>query len=167
MGVAPGTIVLDWFQTRPFMKRSHGCPRWWALAVLSTVPAIALASAGVEVPAAVEPCLSCHAYQPGEAELEGPTLWGVMGRRIAGVEGYPYSDALRQHGQASWDRATLERFLAAPQQFAPGVNMTFGGVPGAEDRAAVLDFLATLAPAGLLTDGEPAPPAAEEARGSM
>ena len=129
MRVAPATIVLDWFQTRPLMKRSHGRPRWWALAVLATVPTITLASAG--------------------------------------VEGYPYSDALRRHGQASWDRATLERFLAAPQQFAPGVNMTFGGVPRAEDRAVVLDFLATLTPEGLLADDEPAPPAAGETRGSM
>lgn len=145
-----------------FPRRAH----WLAIAVLLVFPTIASASSGAEVPEAAEVCLSCHAFQPAEEELEGPTLWQVMGRRIAGVEGYPYSDALRQHGQASWDRPTLERFLAAPQQFAPGVNMTFGGVSRAADRAAVLDFLATLTPEGTLVDAEPAPPARDAERGA-
>ena len=97
----------------------------------------------IEVPDAVEVCLSCHAFQPGEPELEGPTLWGVFGRRIAGAPDYVYSDALRSQ-QGTWDRATLDRFLASPQQFAPGVNMTFGGVKNAADRLVVLDFLEKL-----------------------
>jgi cytochrome c len=103
----------------------------------------AFTSSGAAVPDAAEECLSCHAYQPGEPELEGPTLWGVMGRRIAGAPDYVYSDALRNQ-QGTWDRATLDRFLASPQEFAPGVNMTFGGVRNAADREVVLDFLETL-----------------------
>jgi cytochrome c len=103
----------------------------------------ASASSDLEVPAAAEECLSCHAFQPGEPELEGPTLWGVVGRRIAGAPDYVYSDALRSQ-QGYWDRATLDRFLASPQEFAPGVNMTFGGVRSAADRNVVLDFLETL-----------------------
>lgn len=105
----------------------------------------ARASSDAEVPEAVEACLSCHAYQPGEPELEGPTLWGVVGRRIAGAPDYLYSDALRSQ-PGHWDRATLDRFLASPQEFAPGVNMTFSGVRDAADRAVVLDFLETLTP---------------------
>ena len=103
----------------------------------------AWASSDAEVPKAAEACLSCHAFQPGEPELEGPTLWGVMGRRIAGAPDYVYSDALRSQ-QGHWDRATLDRFLAAPQEFAPGVNMTFDGVRDAAERGVVLDFLETL-----------------------
>jgi cytochrome c len=113
------------------------------LAVAVTVGPAAFASSEDEVPAAVEACLSCHAFQPGEPELEGPTLWGVVGRRIAGAPDYVYSDALRRQ-QGTWDRETLDRFLASPQEFAPGVNMTFGGVKNAADRKVVLDFLETL-----------------------
>ena len=40
-----------------------------------------------DVPDAFEVCLACHAYEPDEAPLEGPTLWGVVGRQIAGVDG--------------------------------------------------------------------------------
>lgn len=115
------------------------------LVLASATGPTALASSGndLDVPEAAEACLSCHAIQPGEPELEGPTLWGVMGRRIAGAPDYVYSDALRSQ-QGYWDRATLDRFLASPQEFAPGVNMTFGGVKNAADRKVVLDFLETL-----------------------
>ena len=73
------------------------------------------------------------------------TLWGVVGRRIAGAPDYAYSDALRSQ-PGTWDRAKLDRFLTSPQAFAPGVNMTLGGVKNAADRKVVLDFLETLRP---------------------
>lgn len=119
---------------------------WWKPVIIALAAAAgpaAQASSDLDVPAAAEGCLSCHAIEPGEPELEGPTLWGVVGRRIAGAPDYLYSDALRRQ-QGVWDRATLDRFLAAPQEFAPGVNMTFGGVRNAADREVVLDFLETL-----------------------
>ena len=117
------------------------------IALLAVAGPAAFASSEAEVPEAVEVCLSCHAFQPGEPELEGPTLWGVVGRRIAGAPDYVYSEALRSQ-PGTWDRATLDRFLASPQEFAPGVNMTFGGVRNAADRKVVLDFLETLTPEG-------------------
>lgn len=99
----------------------------------------------LEVPEAFEVCISCHAYLPREPPLDGPSLWGVFGRRIASVESFEYSAGLR--GVAGhWDRPTLDRFLAAPGLFAPGIRMTFGGVRNAADRAVVLDFLESLAP---------------------
>jgi cytochrome c len=124
--------------------------RWRAMlgvALVAVAGSAAFASSEAEVPEAVEVCLSCHAYQPDEPELEGPTLWGVVGRRIAGAPDYLYSEALRSK-QGTWDRVTLDRFLASPQEFAPGVNMTFGGVRSAADRKVVIDFLETLRPDG-------------------
>jgi len=97
------------------------------------------------VPEAFEACISCHAYQPDEPALEGPSLWQVVGRRIASLDSFNYSAGLRKV-EGRWDRPTLDRFLAAPQAFAPGINMTFGGVRSAAERAIVLDFLETLAP---------------------
>lgn len=98
-----------------------------------------------EVPAAFEPCLSCHAYQPDSEQMEGPSLWGVVGRKIASAEGYEYSAALKAI-DGTWDRATLDRFLANTKAFAPGSGMTFGGVRDPADRAIVLDFLERLGP---------------------
>jgi cytochrome c len=120
-------------------------PALVAVAVAIASPSAAHASPedDIEVPDAAEVCLSCHAFKPGEPELEGPTLWGVVGRRIASAPDYAYSDALRSQ-QGTWDRESLDRFLASPQTFAPGVNMTFGGVKNAADRQVVLDFLEKL-----------------------
>jgi cytochrome c len=118
-----------------------------ALALVAAPVAGVHASSDAErdlgIPEPVEVCLACHAIAADEPELEGPTLWGVMGRRIGEAAGFEYSDALRNQ-PGYWDRESLDRFLASPQQFAPGVNMTFGGVRNAADRTAVIDFLETL-----------------------
>lgn len=103
-------------------------------------------SAADEVPEPAEVCLSCHAISADEPALEGPTLWGVVGRPIASDPDFEYSDALRRL-EGNWDRNSLDLFLAAPQAYAPGARMTFGGVRSAVDRKVVLDFLETLAPA--------------------
>jgi cytochrome c len=128
--------------TRTAARRSFA-----AVATLALGPALA-DSVDRDVPEPVEVCLSCHAYQPDEPQLEGPTLWQVVGRPIAGVDGFDYSEALRRQ-QGYWDRETLDRFLSEPQAFAPGIQMTFGGVRNAADRKVVLDFLETLRAEGV------------------
>ena len=103
-----------------------------------------------QYPAAFEVCTSCHSYQQNEPLLEGPPLWGVVGRRVASVEGYEYSVAMRAIG-GSWERARLDQFLTNPKAFAPGTKMDMGGVRKAAERAEVLDLLETVAaqkPAG-------------------
>ena len=107
--------------------------------------AAASSEAALEVPEAFEACISCHADQPDEPPLEGPSLWQVVGRRIASLDSFEYSAGLRKI-EGHWDRPTLDRFLAAPQAFAPGIDMTVGGVRNAEERAIVLDFLEKLVP---------------------
>lgn len=99
----------------------------------------------VEAPEPAERCLSCHAMTPDDPPLEGPTLWQVVGRPVATVPGFEYSAALKALG-GTWTRARLDRFLAAPQEFAPGTRMGLGGVRNAADRQVVLDFLETLKP---------------------
>jgi cytochrome c len=97
-----------------------------------------------QFPDAFEVCTSCHSYQQDEPLLEGPPLWGVVGRAIASVEGYEYSPALQALG-GTWDRARLDRFLTNPKALVPGTKMTMGGLPQAAERAEVLDFLERLA----------------------
>jgi cytochrome c len=116
-----------------------------AIGGLEATASSGAAEAAPKVPEAFEACISCHAYLPDEPALEGPSLWHVVGRKIASVDSFNYSTGLRQV-EGHWDRSTLDRFLAAPQAFAPGINMTFGGVRSAADRVVVLDFLETLVP---------------------
>lgn len=114
-----------------------------ALACQVVMTAGASEQGEMDVPGPFEVCLSCHTIRPDEPLLVGPTLWGVMGRPIASVPGFEYSAALRGQ-QGRWDRQRLDRFLTAPQQFAPGTAMTLGGVHSAADRKQVLDFLESL-----------------------
>jgi len=96
------------------------------------------------VPDVFEACASCHSYERGEPAQEGPPLWGVVGRPVASVEGFDYSPALKALG-GNWDRARLDQFLKDPKAMAPGTLMNLGRVSNATERAAVLDFLETLA----------------------
>jgi len=118
-----------------------------AFVIIATSPCTARASSDddddLDVPEEAYVCLSCHAFRPGEPELEGPPLWGVVGRTVASEEGYQYSDALRQKG-GTWTRERLDRWIAGPATVTPGTKMTLGGVRNAADRKVVLDFLETL-----------------------
>jgi glucose/arabinose dehydrogenase/cytochrome c2 len=86
-------------------------------------------------------CAICHAT--GARAAQGPGLGGVVGRRAASAR-FGYSRALREAG-LTWDRATLDRFLASPSQLVQGTTMPIA-IPEEAERRAVLDYLATLAP---------------------
>lgn len=121
-----------------------------AAVLIALSPCAARASSeeeGPEVPEPAEVCLSCHAIAPDEPVLVGPTLWGVVGRPVASVAGFEYSDALRAKG-GTWTRERLDRWIAGPAAVTPGTKMTLAGVRSAADRKVVLDFLETLAPGG-------------------
>ncbi len=126
-------------------RRDVGCR--WPLAAVAVGAVLLTDTSGAadeqSYPEAFEVCTSCHSYQQDEPQLEGPPLRGVVGRRVASVEGYEYSAALRAIGGA-WDRARLDQFLTNPKLFAPGTKMELGGVRNAAERAEVLDFLELL-----------------------
>jgi cytochrome c len=55
-------------------------------------------------------CFSCHSVDPNEqAQLEGPSLYHLIGRPAASLKGFNYSDAMRKRGAdgLKWDAATL------------------------------------------------------------
>lgn len=88
-------------------------------------------------------CASCHDFSPGGPNRIGPNLWGVIGRPVASHAGFAYSPAMKAHGGA-WSYDALFEFLASPGRDVPGTKMTFAGLRKAEDRAAVIRYLATL-----------------------
>ena len=105
-----------------------------------------------DFPDAFEVCTSCHSYHENEPLLIGPPLWGVVGRQVASVNGYEYSPSLRALG-GTWEPARLDVFLTKPSAYAPGTRMDMGGIPDAEERAEVLEFLETLGPAASVASG--------------
>ena len=86
-------------------------------------------------------CLTCQSDK-NENRPTGPNLFGLLGRKAATREGYFYSEALRK-ANLTWDRATLDAYLANPQVFVPDSFM-LRPISDANERKAVLDYLQTL-----------------------
>jgi len=85
-------------------------------------------------------CASCHDLTTAPSAKIGPNLHGVYGRRVASLEGYKYSPALKS-GDFVWDAAHLDAWLTNPNAVAPGTAMAFAGIPDAADRQAIISYL--------------------------
>jgi cytochrome c2 len=85
-------------------------------------------------------CAGCHELQDGATHKLGPDLAGLLGRRVADRNGFPYSAALT-HAGGRWTEERLDRFLANPQEFAPGNTMQFSGLTNPADRAELIEYL--------------------------
>ncbi|RMD89565.1 MAG: cytochrome c family protein [Alphaproteobacteria bacterium] len=85
-------------------------------------------------------CKACHSLEPG-VNKTGPSLHGVVGRKVDSVPGYAYSGALEKVVDV-WTPENLNAFLTNPRGFAPGTKMTFKGLPKIEDRANLIAYLA-------------------------
>ncbi|NKN37325.1 c-type cytochrome [Agrobacterium sp. a22-2] len=88
-------------------------------------------------------CATCHTIGPGQNKT-GPQLLGIIGRAAGSVEGATYSEAMQSSG-ITWDRQSLDTFLAAPRQMIRGTRMTVS-VPNAAQRAAIIDYLESQSP---------------------
>jgi cytochrome c len=87
-------------------------------------------------------CLNCHALEVGVNKV-GPSLWHVVGRPSGMVEGYAYSDAMKNlHGV--WTAEALNVYLANPRGDVHGAKMFFKGLPEAQDRQNVIAYLLSL-----------------------
>ncbi|MBJ3784659.1 c-type cytochrome [Devosia sediminis] len=126
---------------------------------------VLLASASAERGAsAVRKCQSCHTFGEGEANKQGPNLYGIVGNAEAHLEGFAYSDILIQyHGEGRiWTYEDLDAFLENPKAYAPGTKMGFAGVRSPEERADILAYLQTLSASPVPFPEPEAAPAAEE-----
>ncbi len=87
-------------------------------------------------------CVACHTLTADEGNKAGPTLWHVFGRRIATLPGYNFSPALKQL-DIVWSKETIAKlFEIGPAQYTPGTKMPEQTIGSAEDRSALVDFLA-------------------------
>lgn len=87
-------------------------------------------------------CGACHTATEPENRI-GPSLKGVVGRPVARVEGYRYSDAMTAFGSDGklWDEARLSAYLVAPRAMVPGTRMSFAGLKSDADIADVIAYL--------------------------
>ena len=85
-------------------------------------------------------CRTCHTLKEGDNRL-GPSLYKIIGRRAGSLPNYRYSSAMKD-ADFVWDKVTLDRFIANPDQVVFGNNMKpYGGLNSTEERAKIVAFL--------------------------
>jgi cytochrome c len=117
--------------------------------------------------AAARKCTSCHNFEEGAGNKQGPELWGVVGRPEGSHPGFAYSEALLAHNAAgdTWTYENLDHFLLAPRDYAPGTKMAFAGIKDPVERANILAYLQTLSATPVAFPPPPAEGAAPAAEG--
>lgn len=87
-------------------------------------------------------CRACHGLTAGDTNRAGPTLYGIMGRRIATLPGYAYSPSLTAM-DIVWSRETIARlFEIGPEAYTPGSRMPQQRITDPAERQALVDWLA-------------------------
>lgn len=99
-------------------------------------------------------CMACHAIADKTNKV-GPHLVGLVGRAVASVEGYAYSDSMKEYAAAGavWDEPALLAFLENPKAIVAKSKMAFPGLKKEDEREDLIAFLKTKSQAGLSSTG--------------
>ena len=66
-------------------------------------------------------CQACHDFTKGGPNKIGPNLYGVVGRKIASMDGFTYSDGLKAMGtNKAWDYEELNTWIKNPKADVAG-----------------------------------------------
>ena len=87
-------------------------------------------------------CNACHSTKAGGLALAGPHLSGIVGRPVAALRGFAYTDELRALDLV-WDEAALDRLLTRPSDILPGLCLPFTGLDDPAQRRELIAFLAS------------------------
>lgn len=88
-------------------------------------------------------CKSCHQVGEGAKNRTGPALNGIVGHPAGAIEGFKYSKALEEAGEAGlvWTEEELKAFLEKPRDYLKGTKMSFSGLRKEDDQAAIVEYL--------------------------
>ncbi len=84
-------------------------------------------------------CQACHQLED-ERNGVGPHLVGIVGRDIASIDGFNYSDALAGLDGA-WTLDELSAWIENPSDYAEGNKMGYQGLDDEQDRADLMAYL--------------------------
>ncbi len=89
---------------------------------------------------AAKKCGACHSFDKAGANKVGPNLHGIVGKKVASIAGFAYSEALLAKG-GNWDYESLNKFLFDPKADVKGTKMGFAGVKDDKERANIIKYL--------------------------
>ncbi len=112
-----------------------------AIAAIAAMASSAHAQDATAGKAVFAQCTACHSTDGSNGV--GPSLLGVVGRKVGTFPGFRFSRAMKAAG-TNWDATTLDGYIADPQKALPGNVMPFSGIPDAKQRADLIAYLKTL-----------------------
>ena len=89
-------------------------------------------------------CAACHKVGEGAKNAVGPELNGIVGRKVAGIEGYKYSKGMTEFAEENpeWTDELLHAYLEKPRSVVKGTRMAFAGLRKEEERDDGIAYLA-------------------------
>ena len=87
-------------------------------------------------------CRACHVADK-EQNRVGPHLVGIVGRPVASVDNFRYSDGMAAKGAegAVWEEGDLAVYLANPKAYVPGTSMAFPGLKKPDEIDNIIAYL--------------------------
>ena len=87
-------------------------------------------------------CATCHTTNLSDPPRQGPSLFGIIGRRVGRTEGFHYSADFAK-ADFVWDEARLDAWMTNPQAMIPSAVMPYRQAKP-EIRAAIIGYLKEL-----------------------
>jgi len=91
-------------------------------------------------PPAFSLCANCHTIMAEGQQAKAPPLKGILGREIASVPEFDYSDGLKAMA-GIWTKDLLDEFLKRPNHAVADTKMYFRGLQDAAARAKLIKWL--------------------------
>jgi cytochrome c len=86
-------------------------------------------------------CRTCHHVEPAMGHNNGPNLHRIFGKVAGKQEGFAYYSEDFKAAQFVWTPRLMDAWLENPMAMFPGTTMMSLGVPDAQQRADLIEFL--------------------------